>query len=50
MWNLKYNTNEICKTETDSPIQKTNSWLQRGEGNGEGQITSMGLTDTNYYV
>ena len=22
---------------------------QRGEGGGEGQIRSMGLTDTNYY-
>jgi len=33
---LKNNTNEcICKTETDSQIQKTNLWLPKGR-NGEG--------------
>ena len=34
MWNLKNNTNEcICKTETDSQIQKTNLWLPKVRGN-----------------
>ena len=31
IWNLENNTNEcICKTETDSQIQKTHSWLPKG--------------------
>ena len=33
MWNLKNNTNElIYKTETDSPMWKTNLWLPKGKG------------------
>ena len=33
MWNLKNNTNElIYKTETNSPMQKTNLWLPKGKG------------------
>ena len=33
----KNNTNPlICKTETDSQIQKTNSWLLKGRGEGKG--------------
>ena len=51
MWNLKNNTNEsIYKTETDSQTQKTNLWLPKGKGFGEGEIRSMGLTDTDYYT
>ena len=48
MWNLKYDTNElIYKTETESQTQKTNLWLPKGK---EGQIRSMGLTDTKYSI
>ena len=37
MWNLKYDTNElIYETETDSQTQKTNLWLPKGKGSGEG--------------
>ena len=37
MGNLKINTNEcICETEADSQIQKTNLWLPKGRGKGEG--------------
>ena len=37
MWNLKYDTNElIYKTETDLHTQKTNLWLPKGKGGGEG--------------
>ena len=37
MWELKYYTNElIYKTETDSQTQKTNLWLTKGKGGGEG--------------
>ena len=37
MWNLKNNTNEsIYKTEADSQTQKTNLWLPKGKGGGEG--------------
>ena len=39
MWNLKDNTNElIYKTETDSQTQRTNLWLPRDGGVGEGRI------------
>ena len=46
------NTNEgVCKTKTESQIQKTNLWLPKGRGWGwEGQIRGMRLTDTNYYI
>ena len=37
MWNLKYGTNELVyKTETGSQTQKTNLWLPKGKGGGEG--------------
>ena len=36
-WNLKNNTNEsIYKTEADSQTPKTNLWLPKGKGGGEG--------------
>ena len=37
-WNLKKkSTNEsVYKTEIDSLTQKTNSWLPKGKGKGEG--------------
>ena len=33
MWNLKYEI--IYATETDSEMQKTNLWYQRGKESGE---------------
>ena len=51
MWNLKNNTNDsIYKMETDSQTYKTNLGYQTGQGGGEGQTRSMGLTNTNYYT
>ena len=51
MWILKYDTSElILETETDSEIQKTNLWLPKGKGWGNGWIGSLGLADTNYYI
>ena len=52
MWNLKKNDkNElIYKTETDSQTSKTNLWLPKGKHGGEGEIRSLGLTDTHYYI
>ena len=39
----------MYKTETDRHRKQTYGY-QRGEGVKEGQIRSMGLTDTNYYT
>ena len=51
MWNLKYDTNEpIYKTETDSQSERTDLWLPRGRGVGEGRTGSLGLAGTNYYI
>ena len=37
MRTLKYDTNEVIyKTEIDSQTQKTNLWLPKGKGHGEG--------------
>ena len=51
MWNLKYDTNElIYETETDSQTQRTDLWLPRGRGVGEGCTGRLGLADANYYM
>ena len=51
IWNKKYGTNEpIYKTETDSHTWKTESWLPRGKGLGEGWTERAGLVDANYYM
>ena len=51
MWNIKNNTNKsIYKIETDLQTYKTNLWLPKGRGKGDGQIRCMGLTDTNSYT
>ena len=48
MWNLKYDTNElIYETETDSRTQRTDYWLPRERGLGEGWSGNLGLTDAN---
>ena len=37
MWNVKNCTNDlICKTETESEMQKRNSWLSQGIWGGGG--------------
>ena len=45
MWNLtKKDTNElIYKTETDSQTFKTNLWLPKGTGCGEGMDWRFGI-------
>ena len=51
MWNLKYDTNEpIYETETESQTQRTDWWLPRGQGVGEGWTGSLGLADANQYI
>ena len=51
LWDIEYNSlwiyiqNRKCLTE----IQNKFNGYQRGDGAEEGQITSMGLTDTNHY-
>ena len=51
IWNLKYDTNEpIYETETDSRTQRTDFWLPKGSGVGEGWTGSLGLVDANYYI
>ena len=51
MWNLKYDTNEpIYETETDSQTSRTDLWLSRVKGVGEGRTGSLGLADANYYI
>ena len=37
------------ETETDSH-RKQSYGYQRGKGIGEGEIRSLGLSDTNYYI
>ena len=51
MWNLKCDTNELIHvTETDSQTQRTDLWLPRGIGVGEGWTGSLGLANANYYI
>ena len=51
MWNLKYDTNELMyETETDSQTQRTDWWLPRGRGLGEGWSGSLVLADVSYYI
>ena len=50
MQNLKYETNELVyKTETERQTPKTNIWLSKG-GAGVGQINTLGLKYTHYYI
>ena len=50
-WNLKYDTNEpINKSETASWTQKTDLWLPRERGLGEGWSGRLGLVDVSYYI
>ena len=43
-WILKNDTNELtCKTEIDSQTSKTNFWLPKRKGWGEGWIGGLGL-------
>ena len=36
--------------QKQTQLQKTTCDYRRGEGSWEGQVRSMGLTDTNYYL
>ena len=48
---LKIDTNEtIYKTETYSQTQRTDWWLPRGRGLGEGWSGRWGWADANYYI
>ena len=51
IWNLKYDTNEpIYETETDSQTKRTDWWLPRGRGLGEGCSGRLGLADVSFYI
>ena len=51
MWNLKYDTSEsIYETETESQTQRTDWWLPRRKGLGEGWRGRLGLADVSFYI
>ena len=51
MWNLKNNTKTLyTKQKKTHRHRKQTYGYQRGERGEEGQIRSMGLTDTKYYI
>ena len=51
MWKLKDNTNEwLCKTETDSHVEKTNWCHPKGEEGEQGQIRGMQWRDADRYM
>ena len=51
MWNLKCDTNEpIYETETESQTQRTDWWLPRKRGLGEGWSGRLGLADVSFYI
>ena len=48
---LKIKQRNGCnQTETDSQIQRTNSWLPVGWWAGEGQDRGRGIRDIKYYI
>ena len=38
------------RLDAGCPTQRTDLWLPRGRGVGEGWIESLGLADANYYI
>ena len=51
MWNLKHGTNEpIYRTDTDSWTKRTDLWLPRGRGLGEGCSGRLELAYVSYYT
>ena len=51
MWYLKCDTSERnCNAEADSQTWRTDLWLPRGRGVGEGWSRNLGLADANYYM
>ena len=51
MWNLKYDTDEsIYEAETQSQTERTDRWLPRRKGLGEGWSGKLGLADVSFYV
>ena len=50
-WSLKYDTaGPTWETEADSQRERTDCWLPRGVGVGEGWSGSLRLADENYYT
>ena len=50
MWNFKYDTNEpIYETETESQTKRTDLWLPRERGSGEGWSGRLGLAYESFY-
>ena len=50
MWNFKYDTNEpIYETETESQTKRTDLWLPRERGPGEGWSGRLGLAYESFY-
>ena len=49
MCHLKYDTLNLS-TATDSWTQRTDFWLPRRRGTGEGWLGSLGTVDANYYM
>ena len=43
MWNPIYDTNELIY-ETDSQTQRTDMWLPKGRGRGEGMDCGFGIS------
>ena len=51
VWNLKNDMNEpIFETETDSRTRRTDLWLSRQRGLGEGWSGRLGLADVSHNV
>ena len=50
MWNIKYDSEFIYETETDSQTKRTDLRLPKGGGEGEGWIGSLGSADANYCI
>ena len=51
MRNLKYDTDEsIYEAETQSQTERTDRWLPRRKGLGEGWSGKLGLADVSFYV
>ena len=50
MWNLKYGTNKPIYRTEKTQIWRTDLWLPRGRGQGEGVRWTghLGLIDANY--
>ena len=50
MWNLKNNTNELMYKAEANSDPENRLMVTKVEKGGEGQIRSLQLTDTHYYI